>query len=91
MFNFLLILQCSISVLVIFAVLLQKTGKESLGGLKTDLMNTPETSNRFLTRTTAVLVALFFLNSVMLANVSCNAKSSKQAMTNVKIQHLATI
>ncbi len=84
-------MQCSISILIVFAVLLQKTGKESLGGLKTDLMGTPETGNRFLTRTTAILVTLFFINSVMLANVSCKAKAPKQAMTNTQIQHFVRI
>jgi preprotein translocase subunit SecG len=91
MFTFLLILQCSISVLIIFAVLLQKTGKESLGGLKTDLMGTPETSSRFLTRATAILVTLFFINSIVLANISCRAKTPKQAAINIYTQYAARI
>jgi preprotein translocase subunit SecG len=77
MFNFLLIAQCSISFLILSAVLLQKTGKESLGGLKTDL-GTPSASNSFLSKITAVLVTLFFINSLMLANVSCKTKLQKK-------------
>ena len=72
-------------------MLLQKTGKESLGGLKTDLMGTPETGSRFLTRATAILVTLFFINSIVLANVSCKAKMPKQASLNSFNQYTATI
>lgn len=78
MFNFLLILQCFLAALILFAVLLQKTGREGLGGLKTDPMSNQESSSNFLVKVTAILVAIFFLNSLFLANLSCKAMMNKQ-------------
>jgi protein translocase SecG subunit len=78
MFNFLLILQCFLAALILFAVLLQKTGREGLGGLKTDPMSNQEGSSSFLVKVTAVLVAIFFFNSLFLANLSCKATINNQ-------------
>ena len=84
MFFSLLILQCSLSVLIILSILLQKSGKESMGGLKVDPMGMPESTNRFLVKITSIFIGAFFVNAIILANLSCKPvlKNNNQNSTN---------
>lgn len=73
MFVFLAAIQCILSLLIILSVVLQKGARDSLGGLKSNPSMMPEETNRFLLRVTTALVALFFINSILLAKVSCQS------------------
>lgn len=70
-FSFLLVVQCALSLLTLTAVALQRGGRDVLGGLRSNPAAMPEETNRFLLKVTTVLVALFFLNSLLLAKLSC--------------------
>jgi len=70
MLNILLFVHIIISILLIFAILLQKSGATGiLTGNNTGLVTTTS-ATKFLTKTTIVFAAIFMINSLILANLS---------------------
>lgn len=73
--NILLFVHVVISVLLITAILLQKTGADSLSGLSSGNNSglgvmTPHSAANFLTRVIIFLAICFFANAIILANIS---------------------
>lgn len=80
MINTLLFIHLIIALLLIIVILLQKTsidGLSSIGGSGNNmgLISSRSTAN-FLTRTTIILGTLFFINSLLLANLSSRSQTS---------------
>ena len=74
MLQILFIIQFSIALLLLFSVLIQRTGKQSLAGFESS--SSSSLDNNFIIKITWTLVVLFFLNSIILGNVA--VKHSKQ-------------
>lgn len=70
--NVLLFIHIVISILLVAVILLQQTGTDSLSGIggKSSGFGSARTASDFLTKTTIVLATLFFINSLILANLS---------------------
>lgn len=80
--NVLLFIHFVMAILLIAAILLQKTsvdGVSTLSGNNMSLVST-KSVNIFLTRTTIVLAIMFFINSIILANyaVSVGEQNAKK-------------
>ena len=78
MMKILLFAQLVIGLLLVTVILLQRTSSDGVGTLSGDnmgVMNARSAAN-FLTRTTVFLVFLFFVNSIVLANLSSRKASS---------------
>ena len=73
MFYALLILQFAISLLLLLSVLIQRTGKQSLGDFDSGMQ---DSDNKFIIKFTWMLVVLFFINSIILGNIA--SKDSKK-------------
>lgn len=77
MFNTLLFIHLVIAILLIVVILLQRTSADGLsgigGGNNMGLVSGRSAAN-FMTKTTVILATLFFINSLVLANLS--SKSS---------------
>jgi len=73
MMNILLFIHMVIAVLLIIVILLQRTGTDGLsgigGGNNMGVVSARSAAN-FLTKTTIVLAGLFFVNALVLANLS---------------------
>ncbi len=73
MMNILLFIHMVIAVLLIVVILLQRTGTDGLsgigGGNNMGVVSARSAAN-FLTKTTIVLASLFFINALILANLS---------------------
>lgn len=86
MMNILLFIHVVIAVLLIVVILLQKTGTDGLSGIGGSNMGivTGRSAANFLTKTTILLASLFFINALVLANLS-----SKKTNTDIgkKIEH----
>lgn len=74
MLNTLLFVHIAIAILLVIVILLQKTSKDGLSGISGGGNNMGLVSGRsaanFLTRTTVILAVLFFINAIILANLS---------------------
>lgn len=73
MMNILLFIHMVIAVLLIIVILLQRTGTDGLsgigGGNNMGVVSARSAAN-FLTKTTIILATLFFVNALVLANLS---------------------
>ncbi|HJK87073.1 MAG TPA: preprotein translocase subunit SecG [Candidatus Megaira endosymbiont of Nemacystus decipiens] len=80
MLNTLLFVHLSIAVLLIIVILLQKTSKDGLSGLSAGNNGMGLVSNNnaanFLTKTTVILATLFFINAIILANLSSKPRDA---------------
>lgn len=78
MFNTLLFVHFIVSVLLIIVILLQKTSSDGLSGLGTsnNMLVSRGTISSFLTRTTVILAMIFFINAIILANLSSKSHNS---------------
>lgn len=84
MMKILLFAQLVIGLLLITVILLQRTSSDGVGTLSGNnmgVMNARSAAN-FLSRTTVFLVLLFFINSVVLANLS--TRKSESVLDNTK-------
>lgn len=76
MFNTLLFIHLVISLLLIVIILIQKTSTDGLSGIGGGGNNMGLVSGRaaanFLTKTTIFLAVIFFVNALILANISSN-------------------
>jgi preprotein translocase subunit SecG len=84
--SILLFVHVIIAVLLIAVILLQQTGTDGLSGIGGSGggnmgMVTARSAANFLTRTTIILAILFFINAIILANLS----SQKQVDLDKKI------
>ena len=74
MLNTLLFIHLAIALLLVVVILLQKTSTDGLSGIGGSGNNMGIISGRsaanFLTRTTIILTAVFFINAIILANLS---------------------
>jgi preprotein translocase subunit SecG len=72
MINILLFIHIIIASLLIIVILLQKTGTDGLSGIGGSNMGivTGRSAANFLTKTTILLGSLFFINAIVLANLS---------------------
>ncbi len=79
MMNILLFIQVVIAMLLIIVILLQKTSSDGLsgigGGNNMGLVSSRSAAN-FLIKTTIVLASLFFVNAIVLANLSTRKNES---------------
>jgi len=75
-----------IAVLLIIVILLQRTGADGLSGIGGNNMGvvSGRSAASFLTKLTIILAAMFFTNSLVLANLS----SRKNPDIAKKIEHL---
>ncbi|MDX2049723.1 MAG: preprotein translocase subunit SecG [Rickettsiaceae bacterium] len=92
MLNILLIVQITISILLILVILIQRTGADSLSGLSgggNSGVVSARTAANFLTKTTIVLAAMFMINSIILANLSSKTKQDS-IIERLKIEDGAT-
>lgn len=73
MMNILLFIHIVVAVLLIIVILLQRTGTDGLsgigGGNNMGIVSARSAAN-FLTKTTIVLATIFFVNALILANLS---------------------
>ena len=87
MMNILIFIHIVIAVLLIIVILLQRTGADGLsgigGGSNMGIASGRSVAN-FLTRVTVVLASMFFINAIVLANLS----SKKSPDLAKKIEHL---
>lgn len=80
MVNILLIIQFSICFLILCAVLIQKSSKDSMELIQGK--DTESTGSSFIVKATAVLIFLFFINSIILGNIF----TKKSILSNDKIE-----
>lgn len=80
MFNTLLFVHFIVSILLIIAILLQKTSSDGLSGLGSAHNNSglvsQATISSFLVRTTTILAIIFFANAIILGNLVTKARPS---------------
>ena len=80
MINTLLFIHLVVAILLIVVILLQKTSSDGLSGIGGGGNNMGLVSGRsaanFLTKTTIALAAIFFINAIILANISSKPKTS---------------
>jgi len=90
MINTLLFIHLTIAVLLVITILLQKTSTDGLSGIGGGGSNMGVISGRsaasFLTRTTVVLATVFFINALVIANLS----SQKHTDFVEKIEQIET-
>ena len=86
MMNILLFIHVVIALLLIAVILLQKTGSDGLSGIGGNNMGivSARSASNFLTKTTIILAALFFINALVLANLS----TKKTVDLNKRIQEI---
>jgi preprotein translocase subunit SecG len=72
MMNILLFVHLVVALLLIVVILLQRTGADSLSGIGGSNMGivTGRSAANFLTKTTVALAVIFFINAIILANLS---------------------
>lgn len=79
MFNTLLFVHFIVSVLLIIVILLQKTSSDGLSGIgasHNNMLVSRGAISSFLTRTTVILAIIFFVNAIILANLSSKSRNS---------------
>ena len=83
--NFILILNIIIAILLIGVILLQRSEGGALGlGVSQDNFISSRSAGSFLTKTTAILAALFIITSISLTIISKEEFSSKSVLEKVE-------
>ena len=83
--NFVLILNIILAILLIVVVLLQKSEGGALGlGASQDSYISSRSAGSFLTKTTAILAALFIITSISLTIISKEEFSSTSVLEKVE-------
>ena len=83
--NFVLILNIILAILLIIVVLLQKSEGGALGiGASQDSFISSRSASSFLTKTTAVIAALFIITSILLTIMSKQGISSSSVLERVE-------
>ncbi|KJV70932.1 preprotein translocase, SecG subunit [Orientia tsutsugamushi str. TA716] len=93
MMNILLFIHIVISVLLVTAILLHKTGADSLSGLSGRNEGigivTSKAATSFLTRIIVILATCFFINAIILANLS--SKKNISITDKLQLQEKNTV
>ncbi|WP_342638459.1 preprotein translocase subunit SecG [Orientia tsutsugamushi] len=93
MMNILLFIHIVISVLLVTAILLHKTGADSLSGLSGRNEGigvvTSKAATSFLTRIIVILATCFFINAIILANLS--SKKNISITDKLQLQESSTV
>ena len=83
--NFILILNIILAILLIGVILLQRSEGGALGlGISQDNFISSRSAGSFLTKTTAILAALFIITSISLTVISKEEFSSKSVLEKVE-------
>ena len=83
--NFILILNIILAILLIGVILLQRSEGGALGlGVSQDNFISSRSAGSFLTKTTAILAALFIITSISLTIISKEEFSSKSVLEKVE-------
>ena len=83
--NFILILNIILAILLIGVILLQKSEGGALGlGVSQDSFISSRSAGSFLTKTTAILAALFIITSISLTIISKEEFSSTSVLEKVE-------
>ena len=83
--NFILILNIVLAILLIGVILLQRSEGGALGlGISQDNFISSRAASSFLTKTTAILAALFIITSISLTIISKEEFSSKSVLEKVE-------
>ena len=83
--NFILILNIILAILLIGIILLQRSEGGALGlGISQDNFISSRSASSFLTKTTAILAALFIITSISLTIISKEEFSSKSVLEKVE-------
>jgi len=83
--NFILILNIIFAILLIGVILLQRSEGGALGlGISQDNFISSRSAGSFLTKTTAILAALFIITSISLTIISKEEFSSKSVLEKVE-------
>ena len=83
--NFILILNIILAILLIGVILLQRSEGGALGlGISQDNFISSRSAGSFLTKTTAILAALFIITSISLTIISKEEFSSKSVLEKVE-------
>ena len=83
--NFILILNIILAILLIGVILLQRSEGGALGlGISQDNFISSRSAGSFLTKTTAILAALFIITSILLTISSKEKFSSKSVLEKVE-------
>ena len=83
--NFILILNVVLAILLIGVILLQRSEGGALGlGISQDNFISSRSAGSFLTKTTAILAALFIITSISLTIISKEEFSSKSVLEKVE-------
>ena len=82
--NFILILNVVLAILLIGVILLQRSEGGALGlGISQDNFISSRSAGSFLTKTTAILAALFIITSISLTIISKDEFSNKSVLEKV--------
>jgi len=83
--SFILILNVILAILLIGVILLQRSEGGALGlGISQDNFISSRSASSFLTKTTAILAALFIITSISLTIISKEEFSSKSVLEKVE-------
>ena len=83
--NFVLILNIILAILLIIVVLLQKSEGGALGlGISQDSYISSRSAGSFLTKTTAIIAALFIITSISLTIISKEEFSSTSILEKIE-------
>ena len=83
--NFILILNVILAILLIAVILLQRSEGGALGlGVSQDSFVSSRSASSFLTKTTAILAALFIITSISLTIISKEEFSSTSVLEKVE-------
>ena len=83
--NFILILNIVLAILLIGVILLQRSEGGALGlGISQDNFISSRSASSFLTKTTAILAALFIITSILLTIISKEEFSSTSVLEKVE-------
>ena len=83
--NFILVLNIILAILLIGVILLQRSEGGALGlGVSQDNFISSRSAGSFLTKTTAILAALFIITSISLTIISKEEISSKSVLEKVE-------
>ena len=83
--NFILILNIILAILLIGVILLQRSEGGALGlGISQDNFISSRSAGSFLTKTTAILAALFIITSILLTIVSKEEFSSTSVLEKIE-------
>ena len=83
--NFIIVINIILAVLLVFVILLQKSEGGALGlGVSQDSFVTSRSAGNILTKTTAILAALFILTSISLTVMSKDQFSTTSVLEKVE-------